>query len=46
MRKTRLIKMSEELYIYIKKSGERRFGKGLSMPMYLYKITKRFNNDR
>lgn len=46
MKKQYLIKVSTELYIYLKKTGEKKYGRGLSMPYYLYKMAKEVNNGR
>ena len=42
----KLIKVNEALYNYLKRTGEIHFGRGKSMPYYLYLIAKRINNGR
>lgn len=46
MREVKLIKISKPLYLYIRKIGERKYGKGLSMPYYLYRIAKEVQDGR
>jgi len=39
----KLVKIRQQLYEYLKQTGEYHFGRGKSMPYYLYLIAKKLN---
>lgn len=46
MRKVKLVKISEELYTYIRKVGERRYGTNLSTPYLIYLAFREIHRRR